>query len=381
MNSTKRRGIALAGALSLALVAAACGSDNSSSGSSATTASGGGATTAAGATTTAGGAATTKASTGTTVKVSGTLQGSGSTLSLAYQQEAIDSFQKENSGAQITYGGGGSGKGRTDLKNNVVNFAGSDSPFADADKPAQPILYFPILLGPITVSYNLSGVDKLQLSADTIAKIFSRQVKTWNDPAIAADNPGVTLPNTPITVAHRSDGSGTTQNFTEWLVAAAPSTWTLKSGSTIEWPADTQAGNGNQGVSQIVSQTPGGVGYVDLSDAVASKLSYASVKNSSGKFIEPTPESGSAAGAGVKVNPDLTFKAYNSPDPAAYPITAQTFVIVYQTQPAATANLLKAYVNYLVTSGQAMLPDLDFAPLPDNIKSQAVAQLDQIKTS
>ena len=133
-----------------------------------------------------------------------------------YQQEAIDAFQKANSGTTITYGGGGSGKGRTDLKNKVVDFAGSDSPYADADKPAEPILYFPILLGPITVSYNLSGVDKLQLSPDTIAKIFQRpDHQTWNDPAIAADNPGVTLPRPTITVAHRSDGSGTTQNFTE----------------------------------------------------------------------------------------------------------------------------------------------------------------------
>ena len=184
-----------------------------------------------------------------------------------------------------------------------MNFAGSDSPFADADKPAEPILYFPILFSPITVSYNLTGVDKLQLSGDTIAKIFSRQVKTWNDPAIAADNPGVTLPSTNITVAHRSDGSGTTQNFTEYLVKAAPTTWTLKSGSTVEWPADTQAGNGNAGVAQIITCTDGAVGYVDLSDAVAAKLSYASVKNSSGNYIEPSAESATAASDGIDGQP------------------------------------------------------------------------------
>jgi phosphate transport system substrate-binding protein len=376
VNIRKRSVAAIGGALALALVAAACGSDNSSSSSSntttATTASGGAATTA-------GGAATTAASTGTTVKVSGTIQGSGSTFQLAYQQEAIADFTKANSGTTITYGGGGSGKGRTDLTQNVVNFAGSDAPFDAASKPPNPILYFPVLLGPITISYNLSGVDKLQLSADTIAKIFSRQIKTWNDPAIAADNPGVKLPSTAITVAHRSDGSGTTQNFTEWLVAASPTAWTLKSGSTVDWPADTQAGNGNQGVAQIITQTDGAVGYVDLSDAIASKLSYASVKNQAGKFIVPSPDSATAAGKAVTVNPDLTFKAYNSPDPDAYPITYQTYVIIYTSQPASVGNLVKAYTSYLIGDGQKLLPDLDFAPLPQNIQTMAKAQLDQIK--
>jgi phosphate transport system substrate-binding protein len=373
VNITKRRGAAMAGVLALALVGAACGSDNSGSSSSATTT----ATSAA-----AGGASTTAASGGgaaTTVKVSGTLQGSGSTLQKPYQDEAIASFTKSNSGATITYGGGGSGKGRTDLKSKVVNFAGSDSPFADADKPAEPILYFPILFSPITVSYNLSGVDKLQLSGDTIAKIFSRQVKTWNDPAIAADNPGVKLPSTNITVAHRSDGSGTTQNFTEYLVKAAPTTWTLKSGSTIEWPADTQAGNGNAGVAQIITSTDGAVGYVDLSDAVAAKLAFASVKNSAGNFIEPSAESATAASEGIDVKPDLTFSATNSSAPQGYPITAPSWVIVYQAQDATTGPLVKAYVNYLVGDGQKLLSDLDYAPLSQSLQQKAVAQLGQIK--
>jgi phosphate transport system substrate-binding protein len=379
VNITKRRGAAVAGVLALALVSAACGSDNSSSSSAtttATTATAGGATTAAGAATTAasGGGATT------TVKVSGTLQGSGSTFQLAYQQEAINAFQKAHSGTTITYGGGGSGKGRTDLAQKVVNFAGSDAPFSATDKPADPVLYFPVLLGPITVSYNLKGVDKLQLSADTVAKIFSRTIKTWNDPAIAADNPGVTLPSTAITVAHRSDGSGTTQNFTQYLMTAAPTSWTLGSGSTVPWPSDTQAGNGNTGVAQIVTQTDGAVGYVDLSDAIAAKLSYASVKNSAGKYIEPTPDSASAAGEGITVNADLTFSALNSPAPTAYPITYQTWVIVYQNQTdAGTGQLLKAYLAYLVGDGQKLLPDLDYAPLSKTLQTSAVAQLDKIK--
>jgi phosphate transport system substrate-binding protein len=370
------RSALLGGVLVLALVAAACGSDNSGGSSAtttATTSSGGDASTTAGATTTA-------APSTTTIKVSGTLQGSGSSFQTAFQQEAIADFTKSNSGATITYGGGGSGKGRTDLGTKVVDFAGSDSPYAAADKPAEPVLYFPVLLGPITVSYKLSGVDKLQLSADTIAKIFERTVKTWNDPAIAADNPGVTLPSTAITVAHRSDGSGTTQNFTQYLVAAAPSTWTLKSGSTVEWPADTQAGNGNAGVAQIVAGTEGAVGYVDLSDATAAKLSFASVKNAGGKYIEPTADAASAAGEGITVNPDLTFSALNSPAPTAYPITYQTWVLVYQNQTdKAKGDLIKAYLSYLLNDGQKLLADLDYAPLSKTLQTKAIAQLDQIK--
>ncbi len=359
MKTTKRRTAALSGMLALALVGAACGS--SSSGSD-TTAGGGAATPTSGA------------------PVSGTLQGSGSSFSAAFQEEAAAEFAKANSGTTITYGGGGSGKGRTDLASKVVDFAGSDSPYKDADKPADPILYFPILLGPITMSYNLSGVDKLQLSADTIAKIFQRDIKTWNDPAIAADNPGVTLPSTNITVAHRSDGSGTTQNFTEWLVAASPSIWKLKSGSTVEWPADTQAGNGNSGVAQIVSSTPGAIGYVDLADAVGAKLTYASVKNQAGTFIEPTPASASAAGKGIEVQPNLIFASYNSPDPEAYPITAQTWDIVYQNQADAQKGaLIKAWLTYLLTDGQKLLSDLNYAALPDELQQKAVAQLDMLK--
>jgi phosphate transport system substrate-binding protein len=364
---TTRRTAAVIGVLALALVGAACGSSGGSSSD----------TTAAGAATTPAGSSAAPTTGG--AKVSGTLQGSGSTFQAAFQEEAIADFQKANSGTTITYGGGGSGKGRTDLKSKVVDFAGSDAPYSDTDKPTEPILYFPIMLGPITMSYNLKGVDKLQLDADTIAKIFQAQIKTWNDPAIAADNPGVTLPSTNITVVHRSDGSGTTQNFTGWLTAAAPSTWTLKSGSTVAWPASTQAGNGNSGVAQIVSSTDGAIGYVDLSDAVGAKLQYADVKNQSGKYIEPTAESASAAGKGITVQPDLIFAAYNSSDPAAYPITYQTWVIVYQSQSAAKGALVKAYLSYLLSDGQDLLPDLDYAKLPDEIKSKAVAQLDQIK--
>ena len=348
--------------LTLGLLAAACGSSSGSKGG--------------------GNGGSTSTTSAAPKLAAATLHGSGATFPQAYYEKVIEAFQGVQSAVTIDYGGGGSGKGRTDLASQLVDFAGSDSPFKDADlanNKGGDILYFPVLEGPITLSYNVDGVDKLQLSADTIAKIFQRQIKTWDDAAIAADNPGAKLPSTAITVAHRSDGSGTTQNFTEYLVKAAPTAWTLKSGSTVEWPADTQAGNGNAGVAQIVTGTKGAIGYVDLSDAVAAKLKFATVKNKAGKYVAPTSDGASAAAAGVTVADNLIFSSTNPDGDAAYPITAQTFIIVYAKQTdKAKADALKAYLTYLMTDGQKLLTDLNYAPLPKSIQDKALAQLSKI---
>jgi phosphate transport system substrate-binding protein len=311
------------------------------------------------------------------------LNGSGSTFQKAYQETVIEEFKKANAGVTVNYGGGGSGKGRQDLADMVVDFAGADSAFKDPDlakNKGGAVLYFPILLGPITISYNLDGVPNLQLSAETIAKIFQRSIKKWNDKAIAAENPGAKLPDQDIVVAHRADGSGTTDNFTKYLADAAKGTWTLKSGSTVEWPADTQAGQGNSGVAQLIKSTKGAVGYVDLSDAKASGLKYANIKNQSGKFVEPTAEGASAAGDGIAVKDNLLFSALNAKGAASYPITYQSWVIVYAKQlDKAKGTVLKAYIKYLVSDGQKFLKDLDFAPLPASLRDKAIKQLDKIQ--
>jgi phosphate transport system substrate-binding protein len=311
-----------------------------------------------------------------------TLNGSGSTLSKPYQETAIEQFKKSNKGITINYGGGGSGKGRQDLADMVVDFAGTDSPYKESElakAKGGKVLYFPILLAPITVSYNLDGVDKLHLSAETIAKIFQREIKQWNDKAIAADNPGAKLPDTAIVVAHRAEGSGTTQNFTEYLAKAAKGVWKLKSGSTVEWPSDTQAGQGNGGVAQIVKSTKGAIGYVDLSDAKASGLHFAAIKNKSGKFVEPTTEAASAAGEGIEVKDNLIFSALDPKGDKAYPITAQTWVIVYAKQTdRAKGEALKKYVTFLVKDGQKLLGEIDYAALPQSLQDKAVKQVDKI---
>ena len=312
-----------------------------------------------------------------------TLNASGATFQKPYQEVAIEAYTKANPSITINYGAGGSGKGRQDLADMVTDYAGSDAPFKDADLgkiKGGEILYFPVMLGAITVSYNVDGVDKLQLSGETLGKIFQRDIKKWNDAAIAADNPGVKLPATDIVVAHRSDGSGTTENFTKYLDMASNGAWKLKSGSTVEWPADTQAGNGNAGVAQIVKATKGAIGYVDLSDAKASGLKYAALKNKAGKYVEPTTESTSAAGDGIEVKDNLTFWALDAGGDASYPITAQSWVIVYAKQTdKAKGEAVKKFIKYLVTDGQALLPEIDFAPLPQGLRDKAVAQLDRIQ--
>jgi phosphate transport system substrate-binding protein len=364
MHLRRRRQVTTAGLAVCALALAACSSSSSSSSSSAPAATGSGSTSAG------------------SSNLSGTLNGSGSSFQLVYQQTAIQSFKSVQPNMTVNYGGGGSGKGRTDLASGVVNFAGSDSPIPAAETAnfnGKTVLYFPVFLGPITVSYNLSGVSTLKLDATVLSEIFSGKITSWNNPAIAALNSGVSLPSTAITLAVRSDSSGTTQNFSLYLEKAGGSAWTLGSSSTIKWPSTARAGMGNGGVAQIVKSTPGAIGYVDYADAKASGLSFASVKNSSGSYIAPSPSSASAAGSGITIAPDLTFHAVDSPNPQAYPITYQSWVLVYATQPSANdAAMLKAYIGYLIGSGQSLLTNLGYAPLPSGLQQQAQAQLSKI---
>jgi phosphate transport system substrate-binding protein len=314
---------------------------------------------------------------------SGTLNGSGSTFQLTFQQTAIQSFKAIQPNITVNYGGGGSGKGRTDLASGVVQYAGSDTAPIPSEEVAsfkgKTVLYFPVLVGPITVSFNVPGVKSLKLDAPTIADIFQAKITKWNDSKIAALNPGVKLPSTAITIARRSDSSGTTQNFSEFLVEGAPGVWKLGSDSTINWPADSRGGNGNGGVAQIVKSTTGAVGYVDYADAKASGLTFASVKNKAGNYIAPSTQSATEAANNVTVKPNLTFSAIWASGSGSYPVTYQSWVLVYQKQSSSsTTKDLKDYVGYLVGDGQKLLPELGYAPLPSSMDQKAKAQLSQI---
>ncbi len=314
--------------------------------------------------------------------LSGTLNASGSTFQLTFQQTAIQSFKSIQSGMTVNYGGGGSGKGRTDLASGVVQFAGSDSPIPSdetANFKGKTVLYFPVVIGPITMSYNLSGVTGLKLTAPVIADIFQAKITKWNDPAITAINPGVKLPSTPIVIARRSDSSGTTANFSQFLVNGSAGAWKLGTSSTISWPAASRGGNGNGGVAQIVKTTPGAIGYVDYSDAKASGLSFASVKNKDGNYVAPSISSATTAADNATVAPNLTFSSVWTSGAQSYPITYQSWDLVFQKQSSAnTTKMLKAYFGYLVGAGQKLLPQLNYAPLPASLDQKATAQLSKI---
>lgn len=326
---------------------------------------------------------TSQGSTTDTAKLApATLNASGATFPQAFYEQVIASFGEKHSTVTINYGGGGSGKGRTDLQTGVVDFAGSDGlvKAEDVAKYKGPFLYFPTVAAPITVSYKLDGVsDQLQLSPETIGKIFQRDIKTWNDRAIAADNPGVKLPSTAITVARRSDSSGTTENFTKFLKAAVPAVWKLDAGSTVSWPADTQGGNGNSGVAQIVNGTNGAIGYVDFSDAKATGLKWAKVKNKAGKFVDATLDGTSAALAGVEIKPDLSYNPLWADGDEAYPISAPTWILAYTTQgDKAKGEALKAFLKYIYEDGQDMAAEVSYSKLPDVLRDKAMAQVDQL---
>lgn len=354
-RSRLRSARVLVAVITVSLVAAACGGDSEEG-------SGSGGTSEA--------------------KLTATLNGSGATFPQPFYESVIGEFKKKQAGVTVNYGGGGSGKGRQELQDQVVDYAGSDGIVKPEDVPKYKggeFLYVPTVAAPITVSYNLAGVQGLKLEAPVIAKIFQREIKQWDAPEIKALNPEAKLPSTPITVAHRSDGSGTTENFTKYLTAAAPGVWKLGSGSTVPWPADTQAGNGNSGVGQIVKNTAGAIGYVDLSDAKASQLQVAMIKNKGGQFVEPTPEGASAALEGAELKPDLTYNPLNAAGAQAYPITAPTWILVYKNQKdKAKGEALKAFLKFLLTDGQKQAKAIDYAELAPAIKDKAMAQLDNI---
>ncbi|MCU1376457.1 MAG: phosphate transporter periplasmic phosphate-binding protein, partial [Actinomycetia bacterium] len=241
----------LAVLLALSFVAAACGSDSKTTASSDTTDS------------------TAAAGTGGVdyASLTGTINGSGSSFADGLYQQCISSLADKASNLTINYNPVGSGQGKKDFAAKLNDFAGTDSLVKPEEAAAGTYLYVPTAAAPITVSYNLAGVDALSLSAETLAKIFQGQVTTWDDAAIKADNADAKLPSDKIVIVHRADGSGTTSAFTKYLTKAAGAAWTLGAGDTVPWPASSQAGQKNTGVAQIIKDTKGAIGYVDFADA------------------------------------------------------------------------------------------------------------------
>jgi phosphate transport system substrate-binding protein len=315
-----------------------------------------------------------------------TINGAGSTLAAPIYQQWASTVKPRN--LTINYNPVGSGAGQTALASDTVEFAGSDP----ALKPAQmakmkgPVLQFPVAFGAITLSYNLPGVGSgLKLDGATIANIYLGKIKSWSDPAIKALNPGKSLPNTGITVVHRSDSSGTTDGFTKFLSAVSP-TWKAQvgHGKDVKWPTGTGAAK-NSGVAAAVKQTQGSIGYVEQAYAIENSFTYAAVKNSSGAYVLPTIANTSAAANGIKVPSDLGISTINSPNAAAYPIVSQTFIDVYKDPcknggaNQSTAAGLKRWLAYAFGAGQQTLGgdgnQLPYAPLPSSLQAKDDAQL------
>lgn len=365
----------LVGAAALAaagtLFLGACGSDNNNSSSSNNSPSNGNT-----------GAASSNAA-GAIKCASGTLTASGSTAQTNAVSEWTKAYQTQCSGATINYGGGGSGQGVTQFTAGTVDFAGSDFPLSAEQKPeadkrcgtGNQAIDIPMVPGPIAVGYNVPGVNNLQLSASTLAKIFSGKITSWNDPAIKQDNPSVSnLPSTKIQTFHRSDGSGTSYNFSNYLANDAKADWTY--GVNKNWPAPGgQGAKGTSGVAQGVKSTPGGIGYMELSYATQNSIPYAKVGDGNGNFVELTKDNTTKFLSYAKVtgtNGDLalTFD-YANKDASAYPSVLVTYEIVCQKGTSSSKlELLKDFLNYTAGSGQDILPDNGYVKLPDNIKTQ-----------
>jgi phosphate transport system substrate-binding protein len=362
--------VAASGAVAAAIALAACSSSSSSSSSAPSSAA---ATTPAASTSTSASAST----------ASGTISGAGSTFQTNFQQGAISAFKSVSPGITVNYNPVGSGTGRTDLYANSVLYAGSDSPIPSKeakDVPAgKTVLYFPVQIGPIALAYNVSGVSDLKLDATVLAGIFSGKITTWNDPAIKALNPSASLPSSSISLEVRSDSSGTTQNFSQYLVDAAGSAWTLGTSSIISFPKSAHANSGGSAVAAAIKATSNSIGYVDFSTATATGLTAASIKNSAGDYVAPSSASAAAAATHVTPKSDLTFLTVDEPGATSYPITYQSWDLVYAKQPNANdVALLQAYLGYLLGAGQSLLTPLNLAPLPASIDAAAKAQLSQI---
>ena len=331
------------------------------------------------------GQATTAGSTsGTGSCATGSLSGQGSTFQQNIEKQWISQFQGQCSGAQITYTGTGSGAGIQQFGSGTIDYAGSDAVMKPDEQTAAnkrcngTAIHLPVTAGGIAVIYNLKGVNNLKLSAPTVAGIFNGSIKTWNDPKIAADNSGVTLPSTAIKTFHRADGSGTTKVFTGYLAADAPSVWKLGSDKTINWPGG-QAAKGSDGVVAGVKQTDGGVTYAEVSFAKANNLPTAQVKGVAGDYssissatVSQAIASGfSVTGTGNDVSGKLDYTKMTG-----YPISTVSYVILCEKGSNANkAKLLKSFLTYDITTGQQVADQLGFAPLPQSLVSKDQAAL------
>ncbi len=311
------------------------------------------------------------------------INGAGATFPYPIYSKWFDVYHKMNPEIQFNYQSIGSGGGIKQITAKTVDFGASDGPMTQDQLNEAPgrIYHIPMVMGAVVITYNVEGLDKnLKFTPDVVADIFLDKITNWNDPRIAAANPGVRLPSGSILVVHRSDGSGTSYIFTDYL-SSISSAWKAKvgKGTSVNWPVGL-GGKGNEGVAGLIKQTPGSIGYVELSYAIKNDLDYAELENSSGHFIKPDLDSTAKAAQGVKIPDDFRVSLVNSSNPDAYPISGFTWVLIYKDmEDHVKGKAIVDFIKWAIHDGQAYTEDLLYAPLPAEVIEMIEKKLEQVK--
>jgi phosphate transport system substrate-binding protein len=308
------------------------------------------------------------------------INGAGATFPFPIYSKWFSEYNKLHPDVQINYQSIGSGGGIKQITEKTVDFGATDAPMTDEELRRTPgLLHIPTVMGAVVVVYNLPGASSLRLSPETLAGIFLGKIQKWNDAAIARDNPGSKLPDTAIAVVHRSDGSGTTSVFTDYLAKVSPE-WKSGpgAGKSVNWPVGL-GGKGNEGVTATVKQTEGAVGYVELAYAKQNQLPMAELKNHDGQWAQATLDTVSAAAARAEIPPDYRVSITDAPGKDAYPIAAFTYLLVHKEQPdPRKGNALVHFLWWAIHDGQKMASALDYAPLPAPLIGKVEATLRSI---
>lgn len=312
-----------------------------------------------------------------------TLNGAGATFPNPLYSKWFSEYHKAHPDIQINYQPIGSGGGIRQVLAGTVDFGATDGPMTDEQigQAKSKILHVPTVLGAVVPAYNVSGVSgEIKFTPEALAGIFLGKITTWNDAAISGANPGIKLPSDPIVVVHRSDGSGTTYIWTDYL-SKVSNDWQSQAGkgTSVKWPVGL-GGKGNEGVAGMIRQMQGSIGYIELIYAVQNKIPYGAVKNSSGAFVKASLDSVTAAAASVKTMPaDFRVSITNAPGKDAYPISSFTWLLIpAQSKDAAKGKILADFLSWMVGPGQQMTAELTYAPLPANVAEKVKAEIKQV---
>jgi phosphate transport system substrate-binding protein len=313
-----------------------------------------------------------------------TLNGAGATFPYPMYSKWFSEYNKLHSDIQFNYQSIGSGGGIRQVLAGTVDFGATDGPMTDEQlsQAKTKILHIPTVLGADVPAYNIPGVaEELKFTPELLANIFLGKITSWNDAAIAKANPGVNLPNQPVIVIHRSDGSGTTYIWTDYL-SKVSTDWKnqVGKGTSVKWPVGL-GGKGNEGVAGMIRQMQGSIGYVELIYAVQNHIAYGSVKNAAGQFVKASLDSVTAAAASVKNMPaDFRVSITNAPGKDAYPISSFTWLLIPSTsKDAAKGKIIGDFLNWMVADGQKMTADLSYAPLPESVVAKVKETIKQVK--